>query len=98
LIPFTPRARRQFSDLLRYYEDLGRPEAMLNLEAARLQASAAIESGIAAGLPSPRPYPTLARPGRTWLKAGRYWFAYRTSPQPAIVAVFYETANIPQRL
>ncbi len=25
------------------------------------------------GLPAPRPYPWLARPGWAWLKAGRYW-------------------------
>jgi hypothetical protein len=48
--------------------------------------------------PAPRPYPELVQPGRLWLKAGRYWIAYRTHPTPAIVAVFFETANIPGRL
>jgi hypothetical protein len=32
------------------------------------------------------------------VKAGRYWFAYRTAPQPTFIAVFYETANVPKRL
>jgi hypothetical protein len=32
------------------------------------------------------------------VKAGRYWVAYNTTQPPVIVAVFYETANIPGRL
>ena len=51
-----------------------------------------------AGLSAPRPYPALAQKGRAWIKAGRYWIAYRTKPRLLIVAVFYETANIPGRL
>jgi hypothetical protein len=50
------------------------------------------------GLPAPRPYPGLARPGRAWIKSGRYWIAYRTRPRLLIVAVFYETADIPGRI
>jgi hypothetical protein len=49
-------------------------------------------------LSAPRPYPDLARPGLAWIKAGRYWIAYRTKPRVIIVAVFYDTANIPGRL
>jgi hypothetical protein len=30
--------------------------------------------------------------------AGRYWIAYITRPLPAIVAVFYDAANIPGRV
>jgi plasmid stabilization system protein ParE len=51
-----------------------------------------------AGLSAPRPYPELARPGRAWIKAGRYWVAYRIKAPPLIVAVFYEMADIPGRL
>jgi hypothetical protein len=32
------------------------------------------------------------------VKAGRYWIAYSTKQPPVIVAVFYETADIPGRL
>ncbi len=39
-----------------------------------------------------------AGPARAWVKAGRYWVAYNTTQPPVIVAVFYETANIPARL
>jgi hypothetical protein len=49
------------------------------------------------GLPAPRPYPELARPGQAWLKAGRYWIAYGTGAPPVILAVFFETADIPGR-
>jgi hypothetical protein len=50
------------------------------------------------GLPPPRPYPALVRPGLAWIKVGRYWVAYRTTPRLRIDAVFYETADIPGRL
>jgi len=49
-------------------------------------------------LPAPRAYPELARPGQAWLKAGRYWIAYGTGTPPVILAVFFETADIPGRL
>jgi hypothetical protein len=32
------------------------------------------------------------------MKAGRYWVLYRTTTPPVIIAVFFETANIPGRL
>jgi hypothetical protein len=51
-----------------------------------------------AGLPAPRPYPSLSRQDRAWIKAGRYWIAYSSASPPTIVAVFFETANIPDRL
>jgi hypothetical protein len=30
--------------------------------------------------------------------AGRYWVAYSMTKPPVIVAVFYDTANIPRRI
>jgi hypothetical protein len=64
-------------------------------------ALAAAESSIArnphGGLAAPRPYPQLVRPGRLWTKAGRYWIAY--SPDPLVIlAVFYDSADIPGRI
>jgi hypothetical protein len=35
---------------------------------------------------------------RLWIKEGRYWIAYNPAPEPTIVAIFYESANIPGRL
>jgi hypothetical protein len=48
-----------------------------------------------AGLPSPRPYPALARPGRRWIIEGHYWIAYSLTSPPVISGVFYVTADIP---
>jgi len=73
-------------------------EAIRAFRAALDQAERKIESNPAAGLAAPRPYPRLARPGRAWMKAGRYSVAYSTTQPPVIVAAFYETANIPGRL
>jgi hypothetical protein len=66
--------------------------------AAIQDASDAIERDPMAGLPAPRPYPQLARSGQAWVKAGRYWIAYRRRPRLVIAAVFYDAANIPKRL
>ncbi len=66
--------------------------------AALAEAEGRIELNPEDGLPAPRPYPVLRRAGRAWIKAGRYWVAYRISNPPVIVAVFFETADIPTRL
>jgi plasmid stabilization system protein ParE len=98
LIVYTPRALRQIADLRYHYEQLNRIEAINVLEAALYEAERRIERDPAAGLPAPRPYPQLARPRMAWVKAGRYWVAYRTAPRLTIAAVFYETADIPGRV
>jgi hypothetical protein len=66
--------------------------------AALDEAERKIESSPAGGLPAPRPYPWLMRPGLAWLKAGRYWIGYRQRPRLVITAVFFEMADIPTRL
>ena len=98
MIAYTPRAARQVDALIQHYEDRQRTGAIRALQAALDAAERKIESNPAAGLAAPRPYPRLARPGRAWVKAGRYWVAYSTAHPPVIVAVFYETADIPRRL
>jgi plasmid stabilization system protein ParE len=98
LIVLSPHAGRQVRELQRHYHDLGRPEAIRGLAASLETAWRAITTTPQAGLAAPRPHPQLAQPGRLWLKSGRYWIAYRTEPRIAIVAVFFETANIPGRL
>ena len=97
MIRLSADAERQVADLLRHYAGLGRPGAGRNLIAAVDEAVAHIERDPGAGLPAPRPYPALARPGRAWVKAGRYWIAYATTQPPVIVGVFYEAADIPGR-
>jgi plasmid stabilization system protein ParE len=98
LIGFTAKAQRQIQALRRHYDSLGRTEATRNLIAAMQEAAERIEADPAVGLPAPRPYPELARPRRAWVKAGRYWVLYRTTTPPVVIAVFFETANIPGRL
>jgi plasmid stabilization system protein ParE len=96
---YSPGAQRQIIDLQRHNSARRRPDALRNLDAALLEAERRIERNpTTAGLPAPRQYPDLARPGRRWFKAGPYWIAYRTTGPPVILAVFYETANIPGRL
>ena len=94
---YTPKAARQVVELRRHYEERERLEAIAALAAALEAAERRIEDYPEAGLPAPRPYPEVARPGRSWIKEGRYWIAYSTR-RPLIVAVFYDTANIPGRL
>jgi plasmid stabilization system protein ParE len=98
LIVFTPRAAQQVRALRQHFEERERPEATRNLITALDSAWLTITTNPAAGLPAPRPYPQLARPGRAWVHAGRYWIAYRTRPPAAIVAVVYDAADIPRRL
>jgi plasmid stabilization system protein ParE len=98
LIALTPEARQHVRSLRVYYEERERPEATRALQNALTAAWKKITTSPAAGLPAPRPYSQLAQPGRLWVKSGRYWIAYRTEPAPAIVAVFFETANIAGRL
>jgi plasmid stabilization system protein ParE len=98
LIAYTPKAISQVDDLIQHYEDRQRIEAIRAFLAALDEAEQKIESSPAAGLSAPRPYPGLAQPGQAWVKAGRYWIAYNTTTPPVILAVFYETADIPSRL
>jgi plasmid stabilization system protein ParE len=98
LVEYAPGALRQVDDLLRYYEDRQRDGAADALRAALQAAERRIDERPNTGLPAPRPYRQLARPGVAWIKAGRYWVSYTTTSPPVIVAVYFETANIPGRL
>jgi len=98
VIPYSRRAALQISDLLKHYAEVARPEAMRNLLIAMREASAEIEGNPSAGLPAPRPYPDVVRPGVLWVKAGRYWVGFRRRPRLGIVDIFYDEADIPNRL
>lgn len=94
---YSAEATAQVEALQRHYRARSRLEAARNLAAALVEAEARIEHTPGAGLPAPRPYPDLARPGQAWTKAGRYWIAYSTTQPPVILGVFYEAADIPSR-
>jgi plasmid stabilization system protein ParE len=98
LIRLTPEAEAQVDSLINYYESRDRTEASRNLRVALISASDRILQAPLKGLPAPRHYPSVVMPGHLWLKAGNYWIAYRPAPEPTIVGVFYESANIPGRL
>ena len=98
MIALSPEARQHVRALRVYYEERDRPEATRALRNALTTAWEKIITSPAAGLAAPRPYPHLALQGRMWIKSGRYWIAYRADPAPVIVAVFFETANVPGRL
>ena len=98
MIALTPDARRQVRALRDHYQELERIEAVRGLRRSLVAAWEKIVANPAAGLSAPRPYPQLARPGRAWIKAGRYWIAYSTNVPVVIVGVFYETADIPRRM
>lgn len=98
MVRLSRRAEQQVAELSRHYDRLGRPEARQSLLAALRQAAQEIEEAPSFGLPAPRPYPSLASPGRAGVKSGRYWVAYRTTDPPLIVAVFFDGADIPGRL
>jgi plasmid stabilization system protein ParE len=97
LTVLSRRAEHQFDALILYYERLGRAEAIRNLIAAVEEAADKIAGDPTAGVPAPRPYPDLIAPRRAWVKAGRYWIAYRTATPPIITGIFFETADIPAR-
>jgi plasmid stabilization system protein ParE len=95
---YSVEAEAQVDDLRRHYLARDRIEAVRNLIAALTEAEARIERDPSAGLAAPRPYPMVARPGRAWVKAGRYWIVYNTGRPRIIVGVFHDTADIPRRV
>jgi plasmid stabilization system protein ParE len=98
LIAYTREALAQVRALRRHHEALERDTAIRALIRALADAEARIERAPLTGLPTPRPYPHLAQPGRAWIRSGRYWIAYTTADPPVITAVFYNAADIPGRL
>jgi plasmid stabilization system protein ParE len=98
LIRYTAKARSQIRSLTAHYERLRRDEALSNLSAALETAEQRIARAPREGMPAPRPYPKLISDNRLWIKEGRYWIAYTPAPEPTIIAVFFESANIPGRL
>lgn len=95
MVELTPQADEQVSRLESHYEALDRVEAVFNLLRAVEAAKARIARAPEAGLPAPRPYPALKKPGRLWLKEGRYWISYSPTKPLAITGVFFETVDIP---
>ncbi len=98
MISLSPEAEAHVDGMIQYYESKGRVEATINLLRALERAKQRIATAPDAGLPAPRPYPVLSRPGRRWILEGRYWVSYRLTTPPVISGVFYVTADIPRRI
>ena len=94
---YSAEAVDQIDALRLHYIGKARIEAAQALDRALGQPERAITLQPEAGSPFPRPYPGLARIGRAWTKAGRYWISYSLTRPPVILAVFYETADLPGR-
>jgi plasmid stabilization system protein ParE len=98
MIGLTPEAESQLDALIAHYEALGRLEAAINLLNALERGATRIAANPDAGLPAPRPYPSLAKPGRRWIIEGNYWIAYSLTIPPVISGVFYAMSDIPNRV
>jgi plasmid stabilization system protein ParE len=98
VIALSPEAETHVDRLIAYYEAKERRQAAVNLLHAPERAKERIAAAPEAGVPAPRPYPSLARPGRRWIIEGRYWIAYSLTSPPVISGVFFVTADIPNRL
>jgi plasmid stabilization system protein ParE len=98
MIALSPEAEAQLDALIAHYEALGRIEASINLLNALEGAKARISETPEAGLPAPRPYPSLAKAGRRWIIEGTYWISYSLTTPPVISGVFFAMADLPNRL
>ena len=98
MILYSAEAIDQIDALRLHYIAKDRVEAAMALDRALERAERTIGLQPGAGLPAPRPYPALARPGRAWTHIGRYWFGYTLDQPPLLLAVFYDAADIPGRL
>lgn len=99
MVLITATARAQLETLEEHYARLGRDLAVVRMLEAVAMAELRIEKGLGPFYDAPRPYPGVRREGRQWLKEGAYWIAFTAEPdEQAIVAIFYEAANIPGRI
>jgi plasmid stabilization system protein ParE len=64
VIALSPEAEAQLEAVIAHYEALVRVEASINLLNALERTKAQISAMPEAGLPAPRPYPSLAKAGR----------------------------------
>ena len=99
MISITAAAQAQLDALEGHYTVLGRERAIQQLIDALATAAIRIETQTGPFLLSPRPYPELIEYGWRWLKQGRYWFAFATEKDAHVITgVFFESADIPQRI
>jgi len=99
ILPYTHRAASHVDALVTYYlYKKGRPEAVRALYRTLEAASVAIMAKTATLYDAPRPYPAVREPGAYWVYFAPYWIAFRRPQNPIISAVFYDAADIPNRI
>ena len=99
MIPLSAAAEAALGALTQHYAALGRDRAIDRLVESVETACARYEAGRGLFFDAPRPYPDLADLGFRWAKQGPYWIAFDdTGKGPVVAGVFYETADIPNRL
>lgn len=98
MVVLSQEAELQLIALIRHYEALDRRDAARNLLLAVEAAIARITSTPEAGLIAPRPYPALTRFGLRWIHERCYWFSYTPDTPPVMAGIFYEMADIPNRI
>ena len=99
MIPLSAAAEAAFEALTQHYTALGRDRAIDRLVESLQRACARFEARRGLFFDAPRPYPKLADLGFRWAKEGRYWIAFQvTDGGPVVAGVFYESADIPNRL
>ena len=99
MIRLSLRAQTQIASLTAHFVERERDDAISNLQRAIATASERILARRGPFYPAPRPYPSVARPGWRWLKAGSYWIAFGGTDSTYVVrALFHETANMPGRM
>ncbi len=98
MIALSPAADNHLRQLTEYYETKDRLDAARTLLAALETARLRIARHPGAGLPAPRPYPELRYLDLKWIIEHRYWIAYTASDPPVIAGIFYDTADIPNRI
>jgi plasmid stabilization system protein ParE len=99
MTPLAPAARRQLDALTRYYAERGRVDVIDHLIESIERACIRQTAGRGLFYDSPRPYPTLLRPGWRWTKEGSYWIAFSPGKDGFVIrAIFHEAANIPGRM
>lgn len=99
MIALSAAAEAAMDALTEHYAALGRDRAIDRLIECVETACARYEARRGRFLDAPRPYPKLADLGFRWTKDGSYWVAFQeTGAGPVVAGIFYETADIPNRL
>ena len=98
MLELAASAERQVERLVRHYRRKNRFEAEFRLLKTLEDAADIVGRGAQKYLMAPPRYPSVAQYGLLWFKVWHYWIAITSEVDPKIMAVIYETANIPGQM